>query len=99
MRPSDPDGLLERFRAGIEKVTPADVARVAAKYLHKERLAVLVVGNSAEFDKPLSNLGPVTEVDITIPEREQTNLPSQRPRTPRAAPWRLRLPPPWAEKG
>ena len=63
-----PSDYLERFRAGIEKVTPADAARVAAKYLHKERLAVLVVGNSAEFDKPLSNLGPVTEVDITIPE-------------------------------
>jgi hypothetical protein len=26
-----------------------------------------VVGNDAEFDKPLSSLGPVTKVDITIP--------------------------------
>ena len=30
-------------------------------------MAVLVVGNDAEFDKPLSSLGPVTKVDITIP--------------------------------
>jgi hypothetical protein len=43
------------------------VARVAAKYLHKDQLAVLVVGNLAEFDKPLSSLGAVTDVDITIP--------------------------------
>ena len=28
---------------------------------------MLVVGNDAEFDKPLSSLGPVTKVDITIP--------------------------------
>ncbi len=58
---------LEKFRAGVEKVTPADVARVAAKYLHQDKLAILVVGNPAEFDKALSTLGPVTTVDITIP--------------------------------
>ena len=63
-----PADFLERYRAGIEKVTPADVARVAAKYLHKDQLAVLVVGNTAEFDKPLStSLGTVTTSDITIP--------------------------------
>ena len=30
-------------------------------------LAVLVVGNTAEFDKPLASLGTVSNVDITIP--------------------------------
>jgi zinc protease len=62
-----PADFLERYRAGIEKVTPADVARAATKYLHKDQLAVLVVGNSAEFDKPLTSLGTVSNVDITIP--------------------------------
>jgi zinc protease len=62
-----PADYLERFRAGVEKVTAADVARVASKYLHKNQLAVLVVGHSSEFDKPLSSLGPVTNVDIAIP--------------------------------
>ena len=62
-----PADFLERYRAGIEKVGRADVVRVAAKYLHKQELAVLVVGNTSEFDKPLSSLGPVTSVDITIP--------------------------------
>jgi zinc protease len=62
-----PQDYLERFRAGVEKVTPADVARVASKYLHKNQLAVLVVGHTSEFDKPLSSLGSVTNVDITIP--------------------------------
>ena len=62
-----PADYLERFRAGIEKVQISDVARVGAKYLHKDQLAVLVVGNTAEFGKPLSSLGPVTNIDITIP--------------------------------
>ena len=64
-----PADFLERFRAGIEKVTTEDVARVVAKYLHKDDLAVLVAGNPAEFDKPLSTLGRVSEVDISIPAR------------------------------
>ena len=62
-----PLDFLERYRTEVEKVTADDVARVAKKYVHKDRLAVLVVGNDAEFDKPLSTLGPVTDVDITIP--------------------------------
>jgi zinc protease len=62
-----PQDYLEKFRLGVEKVTPADVARAASRYLHKENLAILVVGNPAEFDKPLSSLGAVTNIDITIP--------------------------------
>ena len=62
-----PLNFLEQYRAGIEKATVADVNRVAAKYLHKDQLAVLVVGNPKDFDKPLSALGPVKNVDITIP--------------------------------
>jgi zinc protease len=62
-----PQDYLEKFRLGVEKVTPADVARAASRYLHKEKLAILVVGNPAEFDKPLSSLGAVTTIDITIP--------------------------------
>ena len=62
-----PPDFLERYRTGIEKVQKADVARAAAKYLQKNKLAVLVVGNTGDFDKPLSSLGSVTNVDIAIP--------------------------------
>jgi zinc protease len=62
-----PPDFLERYRTGIEKVTTADVARIIPKYLHKDQLAVLVVGNAADFDKPLSSLGQVKEIDISIP--------------------------------
>jgi zinc protease len=62
-----PLDFLERYPAGIEKVTAADVARVAQKYIDKNRLAVLVVGKQTDFDRPLSSFGPVTTIDITIP--------------------------------
>jgi zinc protease len=62
-----PPDFLERYRAGVEKVTKEDLARVAAKYLHRKQMRVLVVGNTAEFGKPLTTLGPVKEIDISIP--------------------------------
>ena len=62
-----PLDFLERYRTEVEKVTADDVTRVARKYVHKDRLAVLVLGNDAEFGKPLSSLGPVQNVDIAIP--------------------------------
>jgi len=73
-----PPDFLERYRAGIEKVGREDVARTATKYLHKDKLAVLVIGNTADFDKPLSSLGAVTQMDISIPlpPRESPSKPS-----------------------
>jgi zinc protease len=62
-----PPDWLDKYQAEIKKVTAADVNRVAAKYLHRDQLAVLVVGNTKEFDKPLSSLGSVKDIDITIP--------------------------------
>jgi hypothetical protein len=62
-----PADFLERYRAGIAKVTIEDVSRVAGKYVHKDQLATLVVGKAADFDKPLSTYGTVTNLDISIP--------------------------------
>jgi zinc protease len=62
-----PLDFLEKFRAGIEKVTAADVNRVVQKYVHPDQFAVLVVGNTRQFGKPLAGLGPVTKIDVAIP--------------------------------
>ncbi len=62
-----PSDFLERYRAGVEKVTAADVSRVAQKYIQPEKLAIVVVGNAPEIEPPLSNLGKVTTLDIAIP--------------------------------
>jgi zinc protease len=62
-----PSDTLEKYKAGIEKVTSADVTRVANKYIDASKLAIIAVGNEAEIKPPLSTLGKVTNVDITIP--------------------------------
>lgn len=63
-----PRDWLERYRAGIEAVTTAQVADVARSYIHPDRFAILVVGPEEGRDKPLTSLGAVTRLDITIPE-------------------------------
>ena len=65
-----PTDYLEKYRDGIERVTAADVTRVAKKYIDVSKLAILVVGNKTEIKPPLSTLGHVTELDITIPPPE-----------------------------
>lgn len=62
-----PADWLERYRSAVDKVTTADVKRVIDKYVHKDQLAVLVVGNAEEFKPALNTLGPVKDIDITIP--------------------------------
>jgi predicted Zn-dependent peptidase len=62
-----PSDFLERYRGNIERVTAADVLRVAKTYLHPDRAKLLVVGRSSDFDRPLTTFGEVTELDITIP--------------------------------
>ncbi len=62
-----PPDWLDKFQAEVKKVAAADVSRVATKYMHRDQMAVLVVGNTKEFDKPLSSLGSVKNIDIAIP--------------------------------
>ncbi|HVG22575.1 MAG TPA: pitrilysin family protein [Thermoanaerobaculia bacterium] len=62
-----PPDYFTKYPQLIEKVTAADVQRVARKYVRPDELAVLVVGNQSKFEKPLSTLGTVTPIDITIP--------------------------------
>jgi zinc protease len=64
-----PADYLETYRAALEKVTLDDVTAAAKKYIHPEKLAVLVVGNSTEIKPPVDELGMGAPqvVDITIP--------------------------------
>jgi len=72
-----PLDFLETFQKKIETVNKEDVARVAAKYIHPNQMAVLVVGNTGQFDKPLSSLGTVTKLDIAIPAPPPGLVPQQ----------------------
>jgi zinc protease len=65
-----PADYLETYQAALKNVTLADLERVAKKYIHPDKLAILVVGNGAEIKPGLNelNMGPVHPIDITIPQ-------------------------------
>jgi zinc protease len=65
-----PADYLETYQAALEKVTLDDVTRVAKKYIHTDKLAILVVGNGGEIKPGLETLnqGSVKTIDITIPQ-------------------------------
>jgi len=65
-----PPDYLETYHAALEKVTLADLTAAAKKYIHPEKLAVLVVGNGPEIKPALDALGmgAPQPIDITIPQ-------------------------------
>jgi len=63
-----PADYYQHYVENISKVTPAEVERVAKKYVAADKLAILVVGKEKDFDQPLSTVGTVTPIDVTIPE-------------------------------
>jgi zinc protease len=63
-----PRDFLQRFQDGIAKVSKADVLRVSKQYLKTGELTTLVLGKEKDFDAPLTSLGKVTRIDITIPK-------------------------------
>jgi predicted Zn-dependent peptidase len=62
-----PQDFLQKTKESLEKVTKEDILRVAKKYLRPDDVQILAVGRPQDFDEPLSVLGSVREVDITIP--------------------------------
>jgi zinc protease len=66
-----PADYLQRYTDNIGKVTKADVERVARQYLNNDKFVVLVMGHEKDFDKPLSTLGQVTPIDVTITPEEK----------------------------
>lgn len=78
-----PADYYRNYTANIEKVTAADVARAANQYINPDQVAVLVVGNEKDFEKPLSSLGTVTPIDITIPAAT-SNAPANAAAAPNA---------------
>jgi zinc protease len=63
-----PADWLSRYRAGIEAVTPAQVRDAAARHLRPQDFAIFVVGPSEGRDRPLTEFGKVTPVDISLPQ-------------------------------
>jgi len=55
---------LETYRDNISRVTKEDVLAAARKHLKPEAFKLVVVGDAAKFDKPLSVFGSVRELDL-----------------------------------
>ncbi len=66
-----PTDFLERQKDALEAVTPDDIHAAAREYLRPEEAKIMVVGKPDEFGEPLTALGEVTEVDITIPTGDE----------------------------
>ncbi|MBN2185652.1 MAG: insulinase family protein [Candidatus Krumholzibacteriota bacterium] len=45
-------------------LTVEDIRRVAEKYLHLDKMTVLVVGDKDQFDRPLGDFGEVNEISL-----------------------------------
>jgi len=59
-----PLDYLETYVDNIQAVTIEDIQRVAQKYLHPDKIKILVVGNKDKFDKPLDTFGKVNEIAL-----------------------------------
>ncbi|HUV29503.1 MAG TPA: pitrilysin family protein [Acidobacteriota bacterium] len=68
-----PDDFLQQQKERIETVTADDVVAASKANLRADKLRILVVGNVDDFDIPLEELGlgPVEEIDVTIPAAEE----------------------------
>jgi zinc protease len=59
-----PPNWFDIYLKGIQGVTPGQVTAVSRRYLHPDRMVILVVGKPTGFDKPLASLGPVTALPV-----------------------------------
>ncbi len=61
-----PETTFTNYVGLVQKVTAADMTRVAKSYLLMDRLAVVIVGDRATIEAPVraTNLGPVTIVPV-----------------------------------
>ncbi len=62
-----PRDYYQTYLDKIRAVKKEDIQRVAKEYLHPDRLCILVVGDSENFDKPLDDLGEVKVISLKEP--------------------------------
>jgi zinc protease len=63
-----PLDFIQQYQKALSQVTRADVLKVAKARLNPAEFTVVAVGNPEQFHQPLTSLGTVTPIDLTIPE-------------------------------
>lgn len=67
-----PADWLERYLAGVRRVTPEDVLQVFEETVDPARMTILLVGDTTRFDGRPEELGPVTALPWFPNERPQS---------------------------
>ncbi len=63
----EPD-FLQKYQEEVKAMTKEQVLEATQAVWHPDRMTILAVGNYADWDGDFTGFGPVTMVDITIPE-------------------------------
>lgn len=75
-----PKDYYQKQQQAVQNATLKAVNEAMQKRWKPEVLSILVVGNDSEFDAPLSSLGAVRTIDITIPSPPE-KIPDATPET------------------
>ena len=59
-----PANWFDVYLRGIQAVTPEQVRQVSQRYLHPDKLVIVVVGKPSAFDRALSEIGQVTTLPV-----------------------------------
>jgi predicted Zn-dependent peptidase len=59
-----PANWFDVYLRGIQAVTPEQVRQVSQRYLHPDKLVIVVVGKPSAFDRALSEVGAVTVLPV-----------------------------------
>jgi len=60
--------FLQKYQAEVQAMTREQVLEATQAVWHPDRMTILAVGSYADWDGDFTEFGPVTMVDITIPE-------------------------------
>ena len=62
-----PADYFERYIQDVQAMTPAKVQAVARKDFRPQDMLLMVVGDAAQFDRPLTDFGKVEEIKLELP--------------------------------
>lgn len=61
-------GYYDRYIRAVQAATPQDVQQISRREFRPQDMLIVVVGDSAQFDRPLSEFGTVEEITLPLPE-------------------------------
>jgi zinc protease len=70
-----PKDFLFEYQKRVAAVTRADVLRVMQQHIAPANLSIVAVGNPKDFGKPLTEIGKVEKIDLSIPPMPAVTMP------------------------